>query len=151
MFDIMKSTVIGRTATDVFAYYVEPENRPLWSDHVLDGRWLTDSPIAVGSVFRITLRQWGRTLQTVREITVFQPDRRLCYTMDTSYLHVSSCQTFEPVAAGTRFTIRANFQFRGVLRMLAPFLKWQQARHLAEEASNLKRALELADVTSARL
>jgi uncharacterized protein YndB with AHSA1/START domain len=151
MFEINVSTTINRPVSEVFAYYIEPQNRVQWSDHVLDARWLTEGQPGVGSVFEITLRQWGRKLRTVRGITVFEAEQRLCYTLETSYLSVSSCQMFDPVAEGTRFTILAIFRFHGLLRIIEPLMKRQQGRHLADEAANLKRSLESGDRSTGAL
>ena len=139
---IIVETIINRPPAEVFRYYINPGNRPKWSDHVLAGQWLTDGPAGVGSVFRITLRQWGRKLQTDRRITAYEPDRRMCYVLDSGYVHVTSCQTFDPTGEdGTCFTIQADIQYRGLVRLLAPLLN--QPRHLRDEADNLKRALAL--------
>ena len=151
MFEVHVATTINRPLAEVFAYYVEPQNRVQWSDHVVAGHWLTEGQAGVGSVFEIIVRQWGRPLRTVRGITIFEPDQRLCYTMETRYLSVSSCQMFDPVEEGTRFSILANFRFHGLLRIFKPFLQRQQGRHLTEEAANLKRALENNGETASSL
>ena len=138
---IIVETIIERPPAEVFRYYIDPGNRSKWSDHVLAGQWLADGPIGVGSIFRITLRQWGRMLHTDRRITVYEPDRRMCYVLDSGYVNVTSYQAFDPVGKEeTRFTIQAEIRYRGLVRLLAPLIN--QQRHLREEAAGFKRALE---------
>jgi hypothetical protein len=68
--------------------------------------------------------------------------------MEMHYLGVPNCQTFDTIPSGTRFRILTTYHPRGVVRLLAPLLKRQQERHLAEEAENLERALEDADLNA---
>ena len=56
--------IINRPVEEVFAYYIDPANRPHWSDHVLSAGWINDKPVGVGAIFQVTLRQWGRVVRT---------------------------------------------------------------------------------------
>lgn len=139
---IIVSVVIKRPVEEVFAYYIDPAKRPRWSNHVLSGVWVNDKPPGVGAIFQVALQQWGRVIRTDREITEYEPNRKVCYVMDASFICVESCQTFEPHSEGTTFTIHAEMRSKGWLRLIYPFIAKGQADHLVEEAHNLKRALE---------
>jgi uncharacterized membrane protein len=133
---------IRRPLEDVFRYYLDPANRPRWSDHVLSGSWVNDKPVGVGAIFQITLRQWGRVLCTEREITEYEANEKMCYELNMNVMRVHSCQTFEARPEGTKFTIQAEMQPKGWLRLIFPLIARGQAKHLQEEAANLKAALE---------
>lgn len=140
--------VIQRPVEEVFSYYIDPANRPLWSDHVLSGAWVTEQSVGVGAVFQITLRQWGRIMRTEREITEYVASEKVCYVMESNVVHVHSCQTFIPHETGTRFTIQAEMTPKGWFRLVYPFVAKNLADHLEEEAYNLKQALEHTKIES---
>lgn len=44
------SVIIHRSPEEVFAYYMDPSNRPHWSKHVLSGGWVNDKPVGVSVI-----------------------------------------------------------------------------------------------------
>lgn len=142
MQSITVSVIIARPVEEVFSYYIDPANRPQWSDHVLSGDWISYKTSEVDAVFQVTIKQWGRVIRTERKITEYEPNKKMCYVLDSNFIQVYSCQTFEPHPIGTKFTIQAKMKPKGWLRLIYRFVAKGQADHLDEEANNLKRALE---------
>lgn len=142
MFTIVTSTLIYRPVEEVFAYYLNPANRAHRSDHVLSAEWLGDSSPGPGASFRVVLTHFGRTIETIRTITLFEPNRLICYETTVMGIHIKSCQTFRAHGDGTLFTIEADYHLPWYLRLGQGTFQRQQEVHLNQEAQDLKFALE---------
>jgi hypothetical protein len=55
----------------------------------------------------------------------------------------------EPQAAGTRMTYAGEIRFKGVQRLLEPFIRGEVARGEAKEVERLKALLEEASTSAA--
>lgn len=142
MFTIVTSVLITRPVEDVFAYYLDPGNRVRYSEDVLEGEWVGDAAPGPGASFRVVLRQFGRTLETIRTVTVFEPNRLFCYETTAMGIHIRSCQTFRTQGNGTLFTIEADYDLPWYLRLGQGAFQRQQENHLEQEAQALKVALD---------
>lgn len=142
MFTIVTSVLITRPVEDVFAYYLDPNNQVHTSDHVLKSEWVGDVEPGLGASFRVALKQFGRTIETIRTITVFEPDRLFCYETNAMGIHIRSCQSFRSQGNGTLFTIEADYEMPWFLRLGQGAFQRQQEEHLEQEAQALKLALE---------
>ena len=71
--------VIDRPIEDVFAFFSNFENSPLWGRTIKTVKD-SDGPVAVGTVFREEAKLMGRQVKHQSEVTEFDPPRMLSYT-----------------------------------------------------------------------
>ena len=137
--------VIDRPTEDVFAFFSNFENSPLW------GRTITtvkdsDGPIAVGTVFREEAKIMGRQVKHQSEVTEFEPPTRFFYTnrFENGMTELARI-TFETVDGGTRMHLAADVEMRRVPQLLAPVFSLVMKTSVRSLLKNLKDVLESPD------
>ena len=137
--------VIDRPIEDVFAFFSNFENSPLW------GRTITtvkdsDGPVSVGTVFREEAKIMGRQVKHQSEVTEFDPPTRFFYTNRfENGMNELARITFEAVDGGTRMHLAADVEMRRVPQLLAPLFSLVMKTSVRSLLKNLKDVLESAD------
>lgn len=141
----LEGVVIDRPIEDVFAFFSDFENSPLWgrtNKTVKD----SDGPVAVGTVFREEAKIMGRQMKHRSEVTEFEPPTKLFYTNRFENGMAEQAQiTFESVEGGTRMNPAAEVEIARLPQFLAPLFAWQMKRQVRSLFKNLKDVLESPD------
>ena len=134
---------IDRSIAEVFDFIVNVENAPKWQPAVIETTRITDGPIRVGTQFREVAKFMGRNTNTICEVIELEPLKRFAFK-GTSNGPVSyqSTYTFEANGNATRIAIVGNFRFKGVWRLLEPFIKGEVSKESAQELKEMKAAIE---------
>ncbi len=66
---------IAQPAADVFAFFSDASNNPLWQKGQRSCAWTTPPPIAVGSIYEQEARFLGRRVSSRFEVVEFEPGR----------------------------------------------------------------------------
>ncbi len=141
MFTVERSIVVSRPPAEVFAYVADPRNTPRWRPSVLAVTHLLP-PVAVGSTFGEVVNFMGRKTFGMR-VAVLEAGRRIVMTTESGPgVRPKQTYTFEPVADGTRLTVRADVQTSGVFRLLQPLFPRQFGKIWEEQLAALKQVLE---------
>ena len=141
MIDFTIETEIDRPAADVFAYVTDPERLATWQTTTVSAELEGDGPLGLGSRLREVHRAGGRNLESVVEVTEYEPDRAFA-------LHVVEGVPIDahigllPTAGGTLVRFRAHGQPTGALRLAEPLLRRTLKRQFAEHCTTLKEILE---------
>jgi uncharacterized protein YndB with AHSA1/START domain len=141
MFTVEQQITIERPVAEVFAYFADPNNTPRWRPEVLEVRDVS-GPLAAGATFSEVVSFMGRKTYTMR-VTDFSPERRVTIEATTGPSALPT-QTFrfEPVADGTRFSMRADVRTTGLFRALEPLMPRMFRKLWAGYLVNLKGILE---------
>jgi uncharacterized protein YndB with AHSA1/START domain len=132
---------VGRPVEEVFAYLTDPANLPEWqqTDRV---EQLTPGPLKAGTRLREVRTVLGRRLESISEVSGYEPDRRFDLRIVSGLARVADRWTLEPIAGGTLLHFstegRARTPFRPLERVIAVVLERRRRRHHAR----LKLALE---------
>lgn len=81
---------IGASAEAIFAFLADIENLPRWQPGVSAARAMTDGPLRIGSVARVTTRVMGQDVEadvTVRELDA---PHRLAFDSEVSSVRVAA-------------------------------------------------------------
>jgi uncharacterized protein YndB with AHSA1/START domain len=138
----IEGIVIERPIEDVFAFFSDFENSPLW------GRTITtvknaDGPVGVGTVFREESKIMGRVLKDQSDVTVFDPPTGISYTSHfENGMSEQARFTFETVDGGTRMNPTADVEVARAPQAFAPIFRWQMKRQVRSLLKNLKDVLE---------
>jgi uncharacterized protein YndB with AHSA1/START domain len=132
---------VARPVHEVFAYVTDPANLPEWQETERVEQ-LTPGAVAAGTRFREVHQVLGRRLESISEVSAYEPERRFDLRIVSLPARVADRWTFEAIPGGTRVHFmtegRARTPFRPVERMLAGVLE----RRRRENHARLKRALE---------
>ena len=136
------SVTIDRPPEVVFDLVEDVPRSDEWTD-MTDARWITPSPIGVGSQAEARLNL-GPLRPVLRwEIMRHEPGRAIGFrTLPGGPLDWDATYALEPVAAGTRLRSLGEATPRGWLRLLTPLIRLEMPRAEARELDRLKEILE---------
>jgi uncharacterized protein YndB with AHSA1/START domain len=76
------SATIARPIEDVFAVLTDPTQSAKWAASAIEAELITPGPPQVGSRRRAVVKgPFGRTMESVMEVTEIEPDRRVALTL----------------------------------------------------------------------
>ena len=133
---------VHRPVEDVFAYIADPSNLPEWqqTDAV---EQLTPGPVATGTRLSEKRTLLGRRIESISEVTCFDPGRRFDVRVVSVYARVTDRWTFEPLAGGTRVQFstegEARALFRPIERVIAVVMERRRREHHARLAQAMER------------
>ncbi|MDQ4075127.1 MAG: SRPBCC family protein [Chloroflexota bacterium] len=126
-----QSVVIQKPPEVVFEFLANYENDPRWRSDVRTMAYQSPPPIGVGSRALEVASVLGQQLETLTEISEYEPHARVISRTLSGPTPVTAYRYFEPTDGGTRFTYRLDIDVSKALffRLLQPVLiPWYQRR-----------------------
>ena len=109
-------------------------------------RYVSDDPVGVGTHEVETAVLWGRRVVTETEITAYEPNRRVSFDYVSGPFRIQGSRSFEPVDAGTRFTMVLDSQGIGLVdRLFDPMMGPIFQRRLDGSLARMRTILEASD------
>ena len=143
MIDLTVQTVIARPPADVFAYVTDPRKLASWQTNTVSAVPDGPLPLSVGSRVREVHRApGGKELESVVEVTEYEPDRAFAMQIVDGPLPLDSRITFDPNGGATRMRFHVHGRPGGALRLAQPLLRRVLKRQFAGYCDTLKRILE---------
>lgn len=139
------SVTIARPVEDVFAVLTDPTLAPRWAANAIKGELLTPGPPGVGSRRRAVVKGlFGRTMESVMEVTELEPNRMLALRLISASWGGSgrTKYTLTPVAGGTRVDWRWEMEPGGVIKPFGRPLMAIFQRGFQRDVDNLKAMME---------
>jgi hypothetical protein len=141
----LEGVVIHRPIEDVFAFFSDFENSPLWGRTIKTAKD-SDGPASVGTIFLEEAKIMGRMMKHRSEVTEFDPPTKFFYANRfENGISEQARFTFESIDGGTRMNPASDVEMKGVPQILAPFFTWQMKRQVRALFKNLKDVLESPD------
>ena len=100
------SIVIHRPTEEVFAFLANLENDVKWRGEWIEAKNTSEGSLGVGATFCLVGEFLGRRIETVYEVTEYEPNRITAWKSLSGPLPLTFRRTFERVEGGTRVTIR---------------------------------------------
>ena len=141
MFDVEQTIFVERSPQAVFDMIVEPENVVKWGTSET-AEWVTDGPTGVGSRRRSTGKFLGRNIDTVFEVTRWEPPHRFDIKTVGGPIDAQLHHTIETQEGGSQLTVKGMVDLSGFLRIAEPLLKRQTDRQMAADIGAVKLVLE---------
>jgi uncharacterized protein YndB with AHSA1/START domain len=139
------SVTIQRPVEDVFRVLTDPTMAPRWAPSSIKGELLTPGPPGVGTRRRAVVKGlFGRTMESVMEVTELEPDRALALRLISASWGGTGRTKYvlTPVDGGTRVDWRWEMEPGGILKPFArPFMAVFQ-RTFQRDVDNLKSMME---------
>lgn len=139
------SVTIQRSVEDVFRVLTDPTMAPRWAPSSIKGELLTPGPPGVGTRRRAVVKGFfGRTMESVMEVTELEPDRALALRLVSASWGGTGRTRYvlTPVDGGTRVDWRWELEPGGILK---PFARPSMAvfqRTFQRDVDNLKSMME---------
>jgi uncharacterized protein YndB with AHSA1/START domain len=133
---------IDRPVADVFAYVTDPATLATWQINTVSVVQEGSGSLGLGTRFREVHRAGGRNLQSLVEVSEYEPDRTFALHVIEGALPVDVRITFEPTGRGTLMRFGAHGQPGGALHLAQPLLRRMLRRQFAGYCRNLKQILE---------
>jgi uncharacterized membrane protein len=136
------SVVIDRPLEEVFAFAGNLENHTQWNSGVVEAEQTSEGPIGVGTTFRGVDHFLRQRVEWTSEVTEYQPERRVDYTIAAGAIHLEESCTFEPVEGGTKLTVLYEGEAGGIIKLAEPIVVRMLQRQTEGNLANLKDVLE---------
>jgi uncharacterized membrane protein len=68
---------INQPADEVFRFFADAANNPLWQSGMRSCTWTSEPPIGVGSTYEQHARFMGKNVRSTFVVTVYEPGRRI--------------------------------------------------------------------------
>jgi uncharacterized membrane protein len=142
MAPITESIEIARPPEEVFAYVDDLSRHGEWQSQIESTRVETEGPTRVGTRVVETRRVPGGPREFTYEITEHDPPRLAAFRILNGPIRPFGRVTFEPSAAGTRYTVQLDFEGHGFGKLIAPLVRRDARRRLPQDVARLKERVE---------
>lgn len=92
---------IDRPASEVFEFFADAANNPQWQRGMKSCAWTTPQPIGIGARYRQTASFLGRPIESVFEVTEYEPGQMIRIETVESTFPIQVTRTVEPVDGGS--------------------------------------------------
>jgi uncharacterized membrane protein len=142
MTKIERSIVIGRPVDEVWEFVHDIANDRLWQTTLVESEQLTDGPMGVGTRAREVRQFLGVRIELVWEVTEFEPHKTSAIKGVSGPVPLNGRYLFEPVEAGTRFTVSGELDAHGLFKLAEPVFARITSRELGANLGHLEDLLE---------
>jgi len=141
----VESTIhINRTPQDIFAFVSDYERDPSWRSEVVEMSYQSPGPTGIGRLALEKSKVFGRWLETLTEVTEYEPDTKIVSRSISGLTPVISYRFVTPDGAGTRFTYRLEVDIskEWFFRLLRPVVMPLYKKTIESYLKRLKQILE---------
>ena len=105
----------------VFAYLSDFTHTNEWDPGTVETTLLSGDG-GVGTTYHNTSKFMGRTTELTYEVVTHQPDTRFALRGENSSVVAQDTMVIAPHGSGSRVTYSADFEFKGLGKLVAPLL-----------------------------
>ncbi len=140
------SILIDRPPDDVWKFMADLRNTSKWDPGVLEIRQISEGALGLGGAMEVVDNFLGRRMIVNVLITEWEENETAAWTLNAAFAHGLARYHIEPAGKGSRLTRRVEIEFKGLYRLLEPFLNFsgkigrRTERH--EELVKVKRLIE---------
>ena len=136
--DLSATTAIRAPAGAVYEYVSDPSNDVNWRTGVTESGLTTDPPLALGSEGYVKVgNQIGRW-----QVTAIEPGASVDWELTEGPYAGSGGYRLEEIGGSTQFTLVADVEPRGFLRLLGPLFGRLGRKQNQADVETLKNLLE---------
>ncbi|HLF72761.1 MAG TPA: SRPBCC family protein [Anaerolineales bacterium] len=142
-------THIYRPLKQVFSFVATPENDFQWQYGTLASAQISRGEMAIGTLFRTVGHFMGRRIETVYEVTEFEPNNRYGFKALSGPLDSHTLYTFEMTASSTKIIISTETDPKGLFESDGSVAEKKFKKQYKENLAILKSVLEEHRLVSA--
>jgi carbon monoxide dehydrogenase subunit G len=134
---------IAASPERIFAFLAEVENLPAWQPGVTAARRITDGPMAIGSVARVTTQVMGQTVEADVRVIELESPRHLAFETEVSNVRVVASVGVGAIGPDrSEVAVRLQVEASGFTRFMEPMIAGAAEKELAGAIDSLRAALE---------
>lgn len=137
-----ESVEISRPVEDVVAYMREVEHDADWQTNVIEAKFTSDGPPAVGSTGVHRAKFMGMTNDYGWELTEYDEPSRVSWKFTSGPLEGTGGYRFDATSDGTKITWVSEVEPKGLRRLLSPIAGPMFAKEARKDLQSLKSILE---------
>jgi carbon monoxide dehydrogenase subunit G len=136
---------IDRAASEVWDWLTDPSRVPEWQSSLVSAEQVGGEPMGVGTRIHDARRFGGRTIDSVVEVTEYEPQRLFTLHGISGPVRFDIRQRLEPLGEDrTRVAVEARADPGGLSRFTAPLISHRAEREMRCDFERLKQLLERA-------
>jgi uncharacterized membrane protein len=139
------SVVIEQPPDKVFAYLSDLGNLPKWQASALEATQEPPGAMAAGTRIRELRKFLGKRMESVMEVTVYEPGQEFSLKVVSGPIPFHVRQTFESLGAGTKIDVVIEGEPGGFFKLAEPLVVRAVGRELANNLETLKDILEAGE------
>jgi hypothetical protein len=143
------NTHIYRPLTQVFAFVATPENDFQWQYGTLASTQISPGEMGLGTLFHAVGHLLGKRIETVYEVTVFEPHTRYGFKSVSGPMDEYSLYTFELSQGATKVTLCMETNPKELSKPNPSIVVKQFKKQHKENLAMLKSILEAAQARRA--
>ncbi len=133
---------INKPVEEIFAYLADPRKETEYSGVTQEVRVEGSGPIGKGTKYFQTAKFMGKRLDSLIEITEYEPNRRVTYRGVSGPMPMTWTYQLEPVGRGTRVSMNGEAEPSGFFKLASPVMQGPMKKQAETELRNLKELLE---------
>ena len=142
-------TVLEKPIDEVWRAFDDSENLKLWMPTLKEYQHLSGAPGQPGATSRLTFFENGRSIVMDETIVGRREPFDLTLRLDTEHGATDVVHRLESVPGGqTKWTLDAEFAFKGFSRFLAPLFRGVIRKRLHEDCNRFKEKLEAGELAT---
>jgi len=127
---------------EVFAALTNFDRIPDWNSSVVEVRWESESPLAVGSTLVYVGKFLGRVFESDAQVTEFVPGSKFSSKSISGPFYLEVENILESRDGGTRITSNFRGESRGFFKLAEPVMVRLSKNLFETSTDNLKALLE---------
>lgn len=135
---------VRRPVDEVFAFFSDASNNPLWQRGMVSCRWITEPPVRIDSRYQQKARFLGRDVDSTFVVTAIDPGRSITIETIESTFPIKVTRSVEPTGEEScRITTRISGGPEGVvMKVLGPLVRGRAQRSVDGDYDRLVELLE---------
>jgi carbon monoxide dehydrogenase subunit G len=133
---------INRSQQEVFDYVSDPANDVQWQGSAQSSEWVSEGPPGVGSQVHSVARFMGRNIDSMLEITSWDPPSTLSQKAVSGPIPFELTIRLEAQDEGTKLNISGNAEAGGFFKLAEGLVGKQLQKQVAKDFETLKQVLE---------
>jgi hypothetical protein len=142
---------IYRPLTQVFAFIAMPDNDFQWQYGTLASSIVSEGRVQVGAKFRSIAHFMGRRIETLNEITEYEPNKAYAYKSLTGPVDTKTRFTFQITQNSTEIHISTHIDQKDLFKTTDAMVEKKFKRQYKENLEILKNLLESRQIVMAQI
>lgn len=120
---LTETRTVPTSRSDAFAYVADFSNIEDWDPGVVSSEKTSSGDLGVGSTFHLVVKFGNAEAPMTYTITDYEPDEKVVLAGTGKRISAVDTITFRDAAdGGTVIDYRADLEFKGLLKLLTPFM-----------------------------
>lgn len=142
MYTFSLNIFIDHPQQELFDFLSDPTNDPKWRESSESAEWASEGEVGVGSKLKSVDKFLGRKLESMAEITAWDPPTKYGQKTLSGPVPFEFTITLEPEGNGTQLKMDGQAEFGGFFKLAEGLVGKQMEKQLDADFNGLKKLME---------